>query len=272
MKTFEKTLQILGIDSKLEISNLLNNDNYPEYYNPINDFEKSVKNRSELIKLLKRKNFLEQDNSNFNVLEIGGGICSTGAAFAEEYNSVISFELEKIHCLYAKRCKEHFDIENLGVLYGSISKIEESQLFKINDNSVDLVISHMGMFKDTILSTLTTISKLLKSDGKLILIYPRFWTNSNNLNEVDIRLLERTYEKTSDCNIFYNDLLGKLEEDFIIKYSDILEEYNSIPIGGDVILGSQICSNKEEYFDNPIEGITFGKTLITINTILCVKK
>lgn len=272
LKVLKEKLGFLGINPNEEISQLLREDSYPVQYNPINDFGKSVQERNNFINLLKKKGFLKENLSQINAVELGGGVCSTGAAFAAQCKSVISFELEKVHCLYAKRCKEHFNIDNLGVLYGSISEVDGHCNYRINDNSVDLVISHMGMFRFTVLETLNMISKLLKQEGKFIFVYPRFWTHSDKLNKVDKQLLIRAQEKNSNWIKFNKQFENELERNgFIVEHEGLLEGYTHIPIGGDVILGSKIASSKDEYDSNPIEGIVFGKTLITCNTLICSK-
>lgn len=44
-----------------------------------------------------------------------------------------------------------------------------------------------------------------------------------------------------------------------------------MPIGGDIIIESNIASSRKEYSNNPINGLAFGKTLITCNTLICHK-
>lgn len=272
MNSMEKFLKELGINPSEEISQLLKGIDYPEEYNPINDFEKKVIERSKFINSLTEKGFLQNSTSGFNVLEIGGGICATGAAFAKKCNAVISFELEKIHCLYAKRSKEHFNISNLAVYLGSIIDIKGNNKYLINSNSIDLVISYSGMFRYTMLDTLDTINKTLKSNGKFICVYPRFWTNSDELKNIDKELLNRAIYKNTDWGELENKLMNKLRNlNFKIEHEGILESHEMMPIGGDVIIGSNIASTREEYINNPIKDITFGKTLITCNTLICRK-
>ena len=270
MNKYEVLLEELGINRKEEISNLLKNESYPEGYNPIPKFEKEMNRKTELIRLLKKKGFIENDLSKNNVVEIGGGTCSTGAAFAREANAVISFELEKVHCLYAKRCKEHFEIDNLGVLMGSIMDIAGHKLYSVKENVADTVVSHQGMFRYTILEMLDGITKLLRPGGEFIFLYPRFWTDPDQLNPTDTKLLNRALDNNSEWWDFNKEFEKELEkQDLKVEFKGVLEGYPTIPIGGDVILGSRIASSKEDYFSNPIDGISFGKTPITCNTVIC---
>lgn len=272
ISSMESFFKKLGMNQNEEISQLLKGIDYPKEYNPINDFERKVIERSKFIDNLTEKGLLQKDISGFNVLEIGGGICATGAAFAKRSNAVISFELEKVHCLYAKRCKEHFNISNLAIYLGSIIDIKGNNHYLINSNSIDLVISYSGMFRDTMLDTLDTINKILKSDGKFICVYPRFWTNPDELKNIDNELLNRVISKRTDWNEFENKLKDKLRDlNFKIEHEGILESHEMMPIGGDVIIGSNIASTREEYTNHPIKDITFGKTLITCNTLICRK-
>lgn len=272
MDPMELFLKELGMNPNEEISQSLKGMDYPKEYNPIDDFNKKVIERSKFIDNLVLKGFLQNDISSFNVLEIGGGICSTGAAFASKCNAVISFELEKIHCLYAKKCKEHFNIPNLAVYLGSIIDIKGNKHYSINNNLIDIVISYSGMFRFTILDTLDAIHKALKVNGKFICVYPRFWTNSTEINSSDNELLNRVICKNQDWDEFEEKLKEKLKNlNFIIEHEGILENNRVTPIGGDVIIGSNIASTREEYVEKPIEGIVFGKTLITCNTLICRK-
>lgn len=272
MNSMEKFLKEIGMNKNEEISQSLKGMDYPEAYNPINDFEKEVIERSKFIDNLIEKGLLQNDISGLNVLEIGGGICVTGAAFAKKSNAVISFELEKVHCLYAKRCKEHFNIPNLAVYLGSIIDIENNKHYEVNSNSVDILVSYSGMFRYTILDTLNVLHKTLKPNGKFICVYPRFWTNFDELKSIDKELLNRAISKNPDWNEFENKLKGKLRDlNFKIEHEGILKDHEMMPIGGDVIIGSNIASTREEYTNNPIKEITFGKTLITCNTLICHK-
>ncbi len=272
MDSMELFLKELGMNPNEEISQILNSTDYPKKYNPIDDFNKNVIERKKFIDSLVEKGFLQKDISDFNVLEIGGGTCSTGAAFASKCNAVISFELEKVHCLYAKMCKEHFNISNLAVYLGSIIEIEGNKHYSINNNSIDTVISYSGMFRFTILDTLDTIHKVLKDNGKFICVYPRFWTNSKEINNSDKELLNRAIYKNRDWDKFGEELKEKLKRlNFIIEHEGILENNDVMSIGGDVIIGSNIVSTREEYIEKPIEGLVFGKTLITCNTLICRK-
>ncbi len=272
MKLIKPLLEELGMNPNEEISQLLKGIDYPKDYNPIDDFNKKTIERSKFINNLIQKGFLQNAISNFNVLEIGGGICCTGAAFAHECNTVISFELEKVHCLYAKRCKEHFNIQNLAVYLGSIIDIEGNKHYSIKNNSVDIVISYLGMFRFTILDSLDTIHKTLKSNGQFICVYPRFWTNSTEINSTDKELLVRALSKNQSWNEFDNKLKEKLSNlNFVIEHEGLLESFETTPIGGDVIIGSDIASTRKEYLNNPIKEIVFGKTLITCNTLICRK-
>ena len=272
MESIKTLLEGFGINPNEEVSQLLKGVDYPKNYNPIHDFDKGIMERSEFIHSLIQKGFLQNDLSNSNVLEIGGGICSTGAAFAHKCNIVISFELEKVHCLYAKRCKEYFNLQNLAVYLGSIIDIEGNKHYSIKNNSVDIVISYLGMFRFTILDSLETIYRTLKPNGQFICVYPRFWTDSTKINSVDKQLLIRALSKNQHWNEFDNRLKEKLSNlDFVIEHEGLLENHKMTPIGGDVILGSDIASTREEYLSNPIEGIIFGKTLITCNTLICRK-
>lgn len=272
MTALESLFIDLGIDPEMEISKLYAGEACPEDNSLIDKFQRDVNIRKEFIELLMEKGFLQKDLSNFNALEIGGGVCSTGAAFADKCSAVISLELEKVHCLYAKKCKEHFRIKNLGIFHGSITDVEDNTVYTIMDNSMDLAISHMGMFRYTVIDTLEKISTILKQNGKLICVYPRFWTDSDGLNDIDNELLNRATAKNSNWENFKKEFEDKLMElGFKIEHNGILEGYSVIPIGGDVILGSNIASSRKEYSENPIAGIAFGKTLITCNTLICSK-
>lgn len=272
MKSIKTLLEDFGLNPNEEISQLLKDADYPKDYNPIVDFDKERIERSEFINNLIQKGFMQNDILNYNVLEIGGGICSTGAAFARKCNAVISFELEKVHCLYAKRCKEHFNIPNLAVYLGSIIDIEGNKHYSIKINSVDLVISYFGMFRFTILNSLSTIYETLKPNGQFICVYPRFWTNTTKINSTDKELLIRALAKNQHWNEFNIRLKEKLSNlNFLIEHEGLLENHEMTPIGGDVIIGSDIASTRGEYLNNPIEGIIFEKTLITCNTLICRK-
>ncbi len=272
MDLIKSLLEEFGMNPNEEISQSLKGIDYPKDYNPIEDFDKKIIERSKFINNLIQKGFLQNNISNFNVLEIGGGICSTAAAFANKCNTVISFELEKVHCLYAKRCKEYFNIQNLAIYLGSIIDIEGNKHYSIKSNSVDIVISYLGMFRFTILDSLDPIHETLKPNGKFICVYPRFWTNSTEINSTDKELLSRALSKNQDWNEFENKLKEKLSNlNFEIEHEGVFENQEMIPIGGDVIIGSNIASTREEYLNNPIEEIVFGKTLITCNTLICRK-
>lgn len=272
MHSIKSILEELGLDPKKEISESLKGVDYPKDYDPINDFHKEIIEKSKFINNLIQNGFLEDDISKFNVLEIGGGICSTAAAFANKCNTVISFELEKVHCLYAKRCKEHFNIENLAVYLGSITDIEGNEHYTIKNNSVDIIISYSGMFRYTVLDSLNIIHKMLKPNGKFICVYPRFWTNSTEINSIDKKLLTRALSKNENWNEFQDKFKEKLKNlNFVIEHHGVLKNQEMMPIGGDIIIGSNIASSRKEYSNNPINGLTFGKTLITCNTLICHK-
>lgn len=272
MIMIESVLETMRINKNEEISILLKNSKYPSEYNPVEDFRKEATEFTEFIENLMKKEFLPKDISNFNVLEIGGGVCSKGAAFAKKCNAVVSFELEEVHCLYAKRCKEHFNITNLAVYLGSITKIMGHKHYSIKENSVDVVISYSGMFRDTILDTLEEIHKALKPGGKFICVYPRFWTNSTAINSIDKELLKRAISRNENWTYFQKELNEKLKAlNFKVEHEGILENHETMPIGGDVIIGSNIAATREEYVKAPIEGLAFGKTLITCNTLICEK-
>lgn len=270
MSKLEKLCLKLGINPEREVSKLYRNEFGPEDKNLFENFQSQLNRRKKLIDLLNDKKFLCQDLSEVNAVEIGAGICSTGGALAEKCNTVISLELEKVHCLYGKRCREFFNIENLGIFHGSMTKIDGNEVYEIKEDSIDLVISHMGMFRYTIIETLEKVSGILKADGKFICVYPRFWTDSDNLNEIDRELLKRALLKNPSWDTFKGEFESKLVElGLRIEYNNILDGYNVIPMGGDVILGSNIASSREEYSQNPIEGMAFGRTLITCNTLVC---
>jgi hypothetical protein len=272
MKALENLFLNLGIDSEKEISKLFRDEICPEDSNLIDKFQRDVNKRKELIKLLMENDFVQKNISEFNVFEVGGGVCSTGAAFADKCNAVISLELEKVHCLYAKRCKEYFQIDNLGIFHGGLTEVDDNDKYFVEENTIDLVISHMGMFRYTVLDTLEKISSMLRHRGKFICVYPRFWTDSDEINDIDKELLNRAVLKNIDWRRFKEQFEDKLSVlGFQVEYNNILDKYRDIPIGGDVILGSKIVSSREEYIKNPIEGITFGKTLITCNTLICSK-
>lgn len=261
-----------GINPNEEVSQLFRDECYPESYDPTEKFRDERKARNDFIHILMEKKLIDHDISNFNVVEIGGGTCCTGAAFADRCNTVISFELEKVHCLYAKKCREHFNIGNLGIFYGSISDAYDHVRYSMNPDTADLFVSHMGMFKFTVFETMERAVRILRKTGTFVCVYPRFWTHSDGLNDADGKLLKRALDRNTDWGKFFGQLKDKLDDlGFKIEHNDILNEYNQIPIGGDVILGSNIASGKEEYFNNPIEGIAFGKTLITCNTLVCTK-
>lgn len=272
MNSIEELSYYFGVGQEKETSKLFENERCPEDNNLLNKFQKDVDMKKYFIEIITKKGFLTEDISDFKIAEIGGGVCSTGAAFAQKCDAVISFELEKVHCLYAKRCKEYFHIHNLGIFYGSIIDVENNMVFCVRDNSADLVVSHMGMFRFTVLDTLEKVSSILKHNGKFICIYPRFWTDHSRLNTIDEELQNRAVKKNSNWEKFKSEFEMKIRElELKLEYNDILEGYCTIPIGGDVILGSNIASSSNEYFENPIKGITFGKTLITCNTLICSK-
>lgn len=272
MSMIDSVLETMGINKSEEISTLLKDSKYHSEYNPVEDFHKEVIGFNEFIENLIEKEFLPKDISNFNVLEIGGGVCSKGAAFAKKCNAVVSFELEEVHCLYAKRCKEHFNISNLAVYLGSITNIAGHNHYSINENSVDMVISYSGMFRDTILDTLDEIHKALKPGGKFICVYPRFWTSSTDIKPIDKELLNRASLKNENWSGFEKELEEKLKNlDFKVEHEGILENHETMPIGGDVVIGSNIASTREQYGKAPIDGLAFGKTLITCNTLICEK-
>lgn len=213
---------------------------------------------------------LDKEISTYFGIEIGGGICCTGAALAKKCKSVVSFELGNVHCLYAKRSKEYFNIDNLGVYCGSISDVKGHKKFDLKEKSVEIFISHMGMFREIIIPTLTEIARVLKKEGKFICVYPRFWTHSTNLNSVYKKLLKRSQINDARWFDFNKQLEKQLEKvNMKIDYSGLLKEYQSVSIGGDVIIGSKISLTKEEYFKNPISGIKFGQSQITCNTLVC---
>ena len=262
----------LGLEPKEEISERLKNERYPEEYNPIMDFSKKLNSRRDFINTVMEKDLLRRDISDINVVEIGGGICSTGAAFAEKCSNVVAFELEEIHCLYAKRCKEYYNIDNLAVFQGSILNMEGEKCYSIKDSSIDLVVSYMGMYKFTIMDSLEIIHSMLKTKGEFICVYPRFWTEDTGLNDIDHKLLSRALANNEGWHEFGKELSKKLKDlGFKVEYNGILEKQDETPIGGDIIIGSKIASSPEEYFNNPIEGIIFGKTPITCNTLVCRK-
>lgn len=272
MNKMESVCLKLGINPEKEISKLFMNEICPEDKKLIDKFLMDVGRRKEFINLLMEKEFLQSDLSNLSVVEIGGGVCSTGAAFADKCSAVISLELEKVHCLYAKECKEHFNIDNLGIFYGCLTNVKNNEIYTIKDNSTDLVISHMGMFKYTVVETLEKINRILNRNGRLICVYPRFWTDLSNLNDIDRRLLNRAIVKNNNWEGFKKEIKDKLMKLRLkTEYNGILDGYSTIPIGGDVILGSNIASSWEEYSQNPIEDIVFGKTLISCNTLICSK-
>lgn len=273
MNIIDSVLEIMDIDKNKEISMLFKNSNYPSEYNPVEDFHKEVIEFNGFIEKLIEKQFLPRDISNFNVLEIGGGVCSKGAAFAKKCNAVVSFELEAVHCLYAKRCKEYFNISNLAVYLGSITNLMGNKHYSVKENSVDMVISYSGMFRDTILDTLDEIHKVLKPGGKFICVYPRFWTNSTGINSTDKELLNRGLLKNENWSCFETELKEKLKNlNFKVEHEGMLENHETMTIGGDVIIGSNIATTREEYVKAPIDGLVFGKTLITCNTLICEKQ
>lgn len=272
MNTSNNILKEFGLNTVDEISQALRGLDCPQEYNPIVDFSIKRNERIEWIESLTQMGFLQSDISNYKVLEIGGGLCHTAAAFADKSKSVVSFELEEVHCLYAKKCKEHFDIHNLAIFMGSIIGIQDSNYYPINHNSVDLVISYLGMFKSTVIESLETISKMLISNGKFIFVYPRFWTNDSDLQALDQELLNRAMSKNQDWLAFEKLLKENLNQlDFKIEHEAILENHEFAPIGGDVIIGSNIAATREEYMENPIEDLFFGKSLMTCNTLICSK-
>ncbi len=55
-------------------------------------------------------------------------------------------------------------------------QLEDLTIILIRNSRVDVVISHLGMFKDTLIPTLSKIYNIFKSEGVFILVYPRFWT------------------------------------------------------------------------------------------------
>lgn len=272
MEYLNEFLNNLGIDPKEEVSEKLRGVGYPQDFNPILSFSRKIDDRGGFIDRLIQERLLGKDMKSFNAAEIGGGLCSTGAAFAKKCKNVLSFELEKTHCLYADRCKKHFGMNNLAILQGSIISVDGQKCYSIKNNSLDLVISYMGMYRYTVLESLEIIHNILKPDGKFIFVYPRFWSDETELNDIDNALLSRAQENNENWKEFRVELSKKLNDlNFAVEYSGILENYKETAIGGDIIVGSNIAKSPAEYFRNPIKGISFGKTLISCNTMVCIK-
>jgi len=128
------------------------------------------------------------------------------------------------------------------------------------------------MFRDTIVPSLNKLYEMLKSDGVFILVFPRFWTDCSQLNFTDKKLLDRAFKNDDSWFDFKNILKYNLSNlGFKIIFEGMMDDYSQLPMGGDIIVGSNIATTKDEYYRKPIPNLVFGKTNITCNTLICKK-
>lgn len=112
------------------------------------------------------KSVLDAENilSSDDVLDLGCGTGQTSAYLARQYKCHVT-EIDN-HPVMLKKSNHRFHLEHLPVrlINGNAEKLD------LQDDSFDYIFSESGVIFTDITKTLNELSRVLKKDGKLILI------------------------------------------------------------------------------------------------------
>ncbi len=198
LTTLDEKLRSIGLSLEWDFRKRFPGAKRDDGWSALGKFQQEVDDRAQMFEELGNMLLIPPALSDKTLLDFGCGLAPSANALAPHMQLTVGLDASSAHCVSAAECVDYLQLKNVAVLNGSLLAFPEYETIPFKASSFDMVISHHGFWRKDIPRLLPDLAGLLKRQGYLYLIYPRFWFATCDLTDGEQELRDHMEQRASN--------------------------------------------------------------------------